>query len=612
MDNSVTFDLNLNVIGGSEVSKLPAKIQSVGDAAESVGASLNPLAKIIQLLETTNKILHEIGKVCVASFNKMDDMANIAQDGFHDTVTEVERLNSHIKGLKKSSGEAGASIKESLFDKIGGVGQKLIGIKSIAASFMDTLSPIFAEGMARETAAANFGTLLGDAQAGSDYAETLRSTDAAALYGTGTLNQNAQQMLAYGVDSGTTLEVLKSIGDIAMGDANKMSSLATAFSQMSSLGKLQSQDWKQMVGAGFNPFIQMQKDLGKTAEELDTMMSKGQITADMVKDAFINATKEGGQFAGALENVMDNTLQGKIAQFKGLWDDLKAKIFDLIKPLAEKLLPVAGKLIEKLESFSPVMEGLMAILGPVMDWIAGSIDELYALAVAVGVVAAAVWALNSPVLLIAAAVGILIYVVVEVMKAFDDWGAAVSLLMGPLGTIVIIVQTIRRYWDDIVSAFESDGIMGALSKIGLCIHDMLLYPVQQLLGWIGEITGWEWAKSAKGFVEEYRKSIGAIDPVKNVASESESQDVDLMARLTAAVNGNAGGGQGSASLASATGKGKESVASGGARNTSINITLSSLVETIAFNGTLEESSDDMESKVAECLQRVLYSAASAV
>ena len=190
--------------------------------------------------------------------------------------------------------------------------------------------------------------------------------------------------------------------------------------------------------------------------------------------------------------------------------------------------------------------------------------------------------------------------------------AAVSLLMGPLGTIVIIVQTIRRYWDDIVNAFESDGIMGALSKIGLCIHDMLLYPVQQLLGWIGEITGWEWAKSAKGFVEEYRKSIGAIDPVKNVASESESQDVDLMARLTAAVNGNAGGGQGSASLASATGKGKESVASGGTRNTSINITLSSLVETIAFNGTLEESSDDMESKVAECLQRVLYSAASAV
>ena len=66
MDNSVTFDLNLNVIGGSEVSKLPAKIQSIGDAAESVGASLNPLAKIIQLLETTNKILLIAGTVLFA------------------------------------------------------------------------------------------------------------------------------------------------------------------------------------------------------------------------------------------------------------------------------------------------------------------------------------------------------------------------------------------------------------------------------------------------------------------------------------------------------------------------------------------------------------------
>lgn len=613
MDNTANFKINLEFLGLGEANKAETALKSVAECCIDLKGLTEPLAKIGKVLESIDKVMLKLSGDTKKSTEHLERMSADSKAGLEKLVSIETEVKKGLKGI----GDEADKVKKklNLVDSLKSLSDGILNLGTIKDSVMGVLNPVLDSGMARETAAVNFDTLLSkevkeQGVTGKNFADYLRGTDAAALYGTDVINQNAQAMLAYGVDAKTTVEVLKSIGDIAMGDANKMNSLATAFSQMNSLGKLQSQDWKQMVGAGFNPFIQMQKDLGKTAEELDAMMGKGLITADMVKDAFINATKEGGQFAGALKNVMDNTLQGKIAQFQGLWDDLKAKIFDLIKPLADKLLPIAGKLIEKLESFSPVMEGLMAILGPVMDWIAGSIDELYALAVAIGVVAAAVWALNSPVLLIAAAVGILIYVVVEVMKAFDDWGAAVSLLMGPLGTIVIIVQTIRRYWDDIVNAFESDGIIGGLKRIGVCIMDMLLYPVQQLLGWVGELTGWEWAKSAKDFVEEYRKSIGAIDPVKNVASESETQSTDPMAQLTAAVNGKPG--QGTADLANATGKGKESVASGGTRNTSINITLSNLVETIAFNGTLEENKDDMENKVVECLQRVLYSAQSAV
>ncbi|MCQ2250599.1 MAG: tape measure protein [Bacteroidales bacterium] len=497
-----------------------------------------------------------------------------------------------------------------MFDKLSNSSFNFNNILGAVQNIASKISPIFEEGMMRETAAVNFSTLLKkEGKDGKVFADELRGTDAAALYGTSTVNENAQAMLAYGVDSDTTMEVLSAIGDIAMGDKQKMSSLATAFSQMSALGKLQTQDWKQMVGAGFDPLKQMEEDLKLGREELDAMMAKGQITGDMVKQAFVNATQGSGQFAGALKNVMENTLQGKIAMVTGAIDDLKAKLYEIALPIVMKVLPVIT------DQLIPAFMNTIDFISPVFDLIADNLDTvgvfvgiLGALAAVMGIVNAVMSA--NPVSLIVIGIAALITLIYKVIDAYDRWGASIALLMGPLGWIVNIVMTIKRYWDDIVNAFESDGIIGGLKRIGVCIMDMLLYPVQQLLGWVGELTGWEWAKSSKDFVEEYRKSIGAIDPVKNVASESESQSTDPMAQLTAAVNGKPG--QGTADLANATGKGKESVASGGTRNTSINITLSNLVETIAFNGTLEENKDDMENKVVECLQRVLYSATSAV
>ncbi|MCR4561166.1 MAG: hypothetical protein K5685_13900 [Bacteroidales bacterium] len=91
---------------------------------------------------------------------------------------------------------------------------------------------------------------------------TINFEDEATLYGTDTMNEAVKQMIGYGVDTETSFQMSEALSDIAMGDKNKMGSLSMAFSQMAGLGKLQTQDWKQMVGAGFNPFSQMEKDLG--------------------------------------------------------------------------------------------------------------------------------------------------------------------------------------------------------------------------------------------------------------------------------------------------------------------------------------------------------------
>lgn len=56
-----------------------------------------------------------------------------------------------------------------------------------------------------------------------------------------------QMMTSFGIEAEKSIDYLKAIGDISMGDTNKFNSLALAFSQMSSAGKLMGQDLLKCV-----------------------------------------------------------------------------------------------------------------------------------------------------------------------------------------------------------------------------------------------------------------------------------------------------------------------------------------------------------------------------
>lgn len=615
MNNAIEYKIN---IGGNASSEL-----------DKIGRSSQSLSQLGNVINVLNKISTQMEKLFTAvnfgivknqqGFSKLNQqlfsMRNVGmstektlKDGMTQIASSTSTLTGKMKELRSESQKTGKQIKENIFQKFG---DGAINFNNIVGAFQNLgsmVAPIFQEGMMRETAATNFGTLFNDKEKGKAYADTLRSTDAAALYGTQTINDAAQSMLAYGVDSDTTLDVLTAIGDIAMGDKQKMNSLATAFSQMNSLGKLQTQDWKQMVGGGFNPFNQMQKDLGKTAEELDAMMNKGQITADMVKNAFINATKEGGQFAGALKNVMENTTQGKIAKMQGLIDDLKAKLFDLAVPLMNKLLPIITKLMPLIDNFIPVINGIMTVLEPVANWIAENIDHIFALATAIGVVAGAIALCTSPITGIVLAIAGLVYALVNVMKYWDQWGKYVVLISPPLAVVMNLIMAIRRHWDSIVDGFTNGGILEGIKRIGLTILDALLAPIQNLLELISKIPGV--GKLADGL---NNRVMNLRDKINNMLPEpkKEQTQADTQQNLEESVNSIASGG-GIKDLDKATKSKTEAVASGGSRSSTININLGSMVENMNFNGTVEENNQSITSQVEECLLRVLYSAQTAI
>lgn len=135
------------------------------------------------------------------------------------------------------------------------------------------------------------------------------------------LAQGAQTMLAFNIEAEKVMPILRALGDISMGDAQKFNSLTLAFSQMSATGKLMGQDLLQMINAGFNPLSVISEKTGKSIGELKEEMEKGKISVEMVTDAFMSATAAGGKFHGMLEK-QSHGINGAISNLQGAIDDM--------------------------------------------------------------------------------------------------------------------------------------------------------------------------------------------------------------------------------------------------------------------------------------------------
>lgn len=96
-------------------------------------------------------------------------------------------------------------------------------------------------------------TLTGSAEKGAKVFSDLNSFAAKTPFETGDLAKATQTMLAFGITSEKVMPNLQMLGDISMGNAEKLSGLSLAFSQVQSTGRLMGQDLLQMINQGFNP-----------------------------------------------------------------------------------------------------------------------------------------------------------------------------------------------------------------------------------------------------------------------------------------------------------------------------------------------------------------------
>ena len=176
------------------------------------------------------------------------------------------------------------------------------------------------------------------------------------------LSSAAQTLLSFNIEEAEIMPMLRAIGDISMGDTQKLQSLTLAFAQMSSTGKLMGQDLLQMINAGFNPLSVISEKTGKSIGVLKDEMSKGAISAEMVKQAFIDATAEGGKFHGMLEQQSQG-IAGSISNLQGAVDDMMNDLGTAMQDTLVKGVNFATTLVKHYETIGKSLLGLVVAYG---------------------------------------------------------------------------------------------------------------------------------------------------------------------------------------------------------------------------------------------------------
>lgn len=171
-----------------------------------------------------------------------------------------------------------------------------------------------------------------------------------------------QQMLGFNIEAEKVPRFISAISDISMGEAPKFNSLTLAFSQMSATGKLMGQDLNQMINAGFNPLQIMSEKTGKSIAQLKEEMSKGAISAEMVQQAFIDATSAGGKFYNMSENA-SKTINGQLSMMQDAMDSVFNELGQKSEGVIMGSIQMTTSLIENYETIGKVLAGLIVTYG---------------------------------------------------------------------------------------------------------------------------------------------------------------------------------------------------------------------------------------------------------
>ncbi len=616
----------------SEINKLEDKIQrlqtvnpgsglkKIAGESGKLSGSFQDLRRRIDSLKAEREILPISGLATVRAY-----------------TSEINKLEGKLGRLTKLNGSPVKTMFKDALSNIPFADLATNPLVAGAAVFVGAVK----EGFKNDMAGVAFETLLGDKAKAKGMVAGIRQYANVSPYENMPMQENAKMMLAFGIASDKVLPSLKMLGDVAMGDTNKMSLLTLAFSQTASAGKLTGQDLLQMINAGFNPLQEISKMTGRSLGDLRKDMEKGSISSEMVAKAFEHATAKGGRFYGMTEK-MGQSAQG---QFSTLIDTAKTvllQLYDIISPIIIPAFKAFTKIIEGVKGAIQYLvyrwQRLNELLGEgntaaviITSAIAGIVGVMMLHSIWTGIVTGATWlwntaqaALNStfwtnPVTWIIAGIIALIAAIAYVVYKTDGWAKLWDGVVAYLGmTWVAFKESFLVQWLEIQDSFLK----------GVELIQKAWYKVQSLWDKNGASAGLaqlsdESAKRAEE-IAGHRKSVAdfkstgeralknGIDALQWNGNRKISDGINsLKEQLGISPNGIAtpeipgltpddkNTGNNNAN------KVTDAISSGGSRSSNTTITFKNLIENIVFDGNLADKRADLEREVSSAVMRIL-------
>ena len=208
----------------------------------------------------------------------------------------------------------------------------------------------------------NFKVMLGDEQLAAEKLEEIRRMAASTPFSLSELTEGTQTLLQFGVAADNTTGVLKRLGDISLGNADKLQTLVRAYGKMSSAQKVTLENVNMMIDAGFNPLNQICDATGESMSALYKRISDGKVSFNELEAAVAAATSEGGQFYNGMLEA-SQTFNGRLSTLKdnmaALTGELTSGLFSALGDIIVK----ANELVVSITEDDAKMAALKETIG---------------------------------------------------------------------------------------------------------------------------------------------------------------------------------------------------------------------------------------------------------
>lgn len=205
----------------------------------------------------------------------------------------------------------------------------------------------------------NFKVMLGSEEAAATKLSEIRKMAASTPFSLDDLTSGTQTLLQFGIAADDTTGVLQRLGDISLGNAEKLQTLTRAYGKMSSAQKVTLENVNMMIDAGFNPLNQICDATGESMSDLYKRISDGKVSFSELEAAVKAATSQGGQFYNGMLEA-SQTFSGRMSTLKdnvsALTGELTSGLFAALGDLVVKLNEVVVSFLDSDEKMAQLKE----------------------------------------------------------------------------------------------------------------------------------------------------------------------------------------------------------------------------------------------------------------
>ncbi len=479
MNTAITTIKKMMTATTSIASSTLGKIKNIGSIAvtQIINGAKKSLTVFKNMIGSTSSIVK-------GAFGKLKVLGNLFPTG--QIVNSIKRALTTVKTL---TGNFGSSIKKLINGKRKSNSSQLKTENGeendvqdnkpkqgniISGALNKLIGATLNYGMANDKQNVKLAALVGSDKA-NEVDRGLVEYSTKSPYSKQSMMGNAVQLAQGGISAEAINPMMQNMGDIALGDEDKMSLFAEILARTNKEGSLTKDSLETLQAMGFDPLSEIANTTGKNINELYTDLQEGKIGIEDLTGAMQSATGEGGRFHNKAAEL-GKTLGGQLAMFTNKVNSAMEKLYVVIGPVVTKLVEFAGVVLDATVNglgwfIDKIKEGdtlITLIAGTIGTLITALI--LYETCMTIASTATAIWGAivalaSSPLFIIILGIVAIIAFIGYMIYAFDGWGEA---------------------WDNTINMVQSiwSGCMNSIKYAWGSVYNTLMDGIDAvMIGW---------------------------------------------------------------------------------------------------------------------------------